>query len=577
MYDNDNLVDIKSLRYVIYARKSTDDPQRQLRSIPDQIVECKAMAERLGIKIVDVLEEKQSAKIPHRRPVFAAMLEDLEKGKYDGILSWHPDRLARNALEGGILIQMVDDGTIQDLKFVTHHFSPDANGKMLLGMAFVLSKQYSDKLSQDVTRGVRKRHLEGKTPIYKHGYFRDESGIYRPDAERFDLIKETWLMRADGKSLKEITDFLNDSDYFRLIKSSGEKQYITQQKLSILFRDPFYFGLLVQAGQTVNLCELYDDFVPMIDRETYDKVQSLSTVRHNPYKSSSRTFYPLKQIVRCAYCQGNMLVGPSSGRKERYLYYRCDKDYCVRNSPENKAKDQKDPTKIKVSVRAKVIFEFVYDLLKEGLNLTEKEYRESYQGLKALGDNEKQRIRTQIETLNGQLRHLKSGITQIALSLPKMLNNETAYQINEEELAKKKQEATRVEASIAKLKTKLTTKEDDDLTLEEFLNISKNAATTVKAGDAVVKDTICRLIFLNIDVDDTKVASCRAKEPFDTLLKTRLLHTSRAEATSVEPAQPLFRTIVSCWKHGNISKEILETEGIVQNSGMNDRGYVYQY
>ena len=52
---------------------------------------------------------------------------------------------------------MVDNETIKDFKFVTHVYSPDANGKMLLGMAFVLSKQYSDKLSQDVTRGVRSR------------------------------------------------------------------------------------------------------------------------------------------------------------------------------------------------------------------------------------------------------------------------------------------------------------------------------------------------------------------------------------------------------------------------------------
>lgn len=527
MYDEENQVDIKSLRYVLYARKSTDDPKRQLRSIPDQIDECQKLSERLEINVVDILEEKQSAKIPHRRPVFDSMLEDIRKGKYDGILAWHPDRLARNALEAGILIEMIDQGQIQDLKFVTHHFTNDANGKMILGIAFVLSKQYSDKLSQDVTRGVRKRHKEGRTPIYKHGYARDENGLYTPDAERFDLIKQAWVMRADDKSLEEICSFLNESDYFRLVESSNKRQYMTEQKLSKLFRDPFYFGLLVQAGQTVNLCELNDDFVPMISQALYDKVQSLSLNRRNPYKSTNKTFFPLKQIVRCAFCQDNMLVGPSSGRKDVYLYYRCDNEMCIRNSLENMGKKRNDSTKIKVSIRGKIIFDFIYDFLKDGLNLTEKEYKDYYQGLKTLGDNDRQQIRSQIESYNAQKRHLQREIKGIALSLPKIIDNDTAYQINREELENKKRDLIKVEANTEKLKTQLAAKEDDELSLEEFLNISKNAGMTVKAGDAIVKDTICRLIFLNILVDDKKVASYQLKEPFATLLKSRSLQSSR--------------------------------------------------
>ena len=147
----ENEVDFRNLKYVLYARKSSDDPERQIPSLPDQINECKQLAARLGLTVVKILEETKSAKSPHQRPIFTQMLKDLKVGVYDAILAWNPDRLARNMLEGGTLIDMVDQEQIKDLKFVTHHFTSDANGKMLLGMAFVLSKQYSDKLSQDVT------------------------------------------------------------------------------------------------------------------------------------------------------------------------------------------------------------------------------------------------------------------------------------------------------------------------------------------------------------------------------------------------------------------------------------------
>ncbi len=141
-------IDITKLKYVIYARKSTDDPERQSKSIPDQIAECRLLAKRLGLRVVDSpIKESRSAKKPNNRPRFRELIKDIKKGKYDGIIAWNPDRLARNMLEGGEIIDMVDSETLKDLKFVTHHFTKDANGKMLLGMAFVLSKQYSDKLS----------------------------------------------------------------------------------------------------------------------------------------------------------------------------------------------------------------------------------------------------------------------------------------------------------------------------------------------------------------------------------------------------------------------------------------------
>ena len=254
MYDDDEQIDIKKLKYALYARKSTDDPQRQIRSIDDQIDECKLMAQRLGIKVVATIREEKSAKKPGLRPKFSNMLKDLQNKKYDAVLAWNPDRLARNMKEGGEIIDMVDEGIIQDMKFVTHHFSSDANGKMLLGMAFVLSKQYSDKLSQDVTRGVKRGLNQGKsagTP--KHGYIRTDEGIYRPDGKNFDLICEAWTMRKAGKSLKSIAQQMNDNGYARTYKDkatkAGQKVLMSDKILSDrVFPDPFYYGVLIQKG-----------------------------------------------------------------------------------------------------------------------------------------------------------------------------------------------------------------------------------------------------------------------------------------------------------------------------------------
>jgi len=129
-------VDTSKVKYKIYVRKSTDDPQRQVRSVEDQLAECEELARRLHLHVVKPhIVEKKSAKIPDQRSKFNDMFREINNGIYDGIIAWNPDRLARNMLEGGEIINMIDEGVLTDLKFFSHHFTKDANGKMLLGMA----------------------------------------------------------------------------------------------------------------------------------------------------------------------------------------------------------------------------------------------------------------------------------------------------------------------------------------------------------------------------------------------------------------------------------------------------------
>ena len=60
-------------KFFIYTRKSTDDKDRQIRSIADQLAELKELAVKEQIEVVDIFVEKQTAKAPGR-PVFNEML-----------------------------------------------------------------------------------------------------------------------------------------------------------------------------------------------------------------------------------------------------------------------------------------------------------------------------------------------------------------------------------------------------------------------------------------------------------------------------------------------------------------------
>lgn len=72
-------------KFFLYARKSTEEPDRQILSIEAQITELREFAEREHLEIVQEFVESQTAKEPGR-PIFNQMLSLIEKGFANGII-----------------------------------------------------------------------------------------------------------------------------------------------------------------------------------------------------------------------------------------------------------------------------------------------------------------------------------------------------------------------------------------------------------------------------------------------------------------------------------------------------------
>jgi len=120
------------IKYFLYVRKSTEDEERQIMSIEAQLVELKECAKREGIEIIKEFIESKSAKTPGRK-VFEQMIEQVKQSQEPvGLLAWHPDRLARNSVDGGQIIYLIDIQKIVSLKFPTFWFEPTPQGLFML-------------------------------------------------------------------------------------------------------------------------------------------------------------------------------------------------------------------------------------------------------------------------------------------------------------------------------------------------------------------------------------------------------------------------------------------------------------
>ena len=151
------------MKYFLYIRKSTDEDDRQVLSLEAQETELKEFALRENLLIAATFRESQTAKEPGR-PLFNDMLKRMESGEAEGILAWHPDRLARNSIDGGRIIFLIDTGKIKALKSPTFWFEPTPQGKFMLNIAFGQSKYFLIIFQRIRKEGCVKNCAEANCP-----------------------------------------------------------------------------------------------------------------------------------------------------------------------------------------------------------------------------------------------------------------------------------------------------------------------------------------------------------------------------------------------------------------------------
>ncbi len=302
-----------SRKFFIYTRKSTDTEDRQVRSLADQLSELRELARKEQLEVVDVFIEKQTAKVPGR-PVFAEMLERIEAGEASGILAWHPDRLARNSVDGGKVIYLVDTGKITDLKFPTFWFDATPQGKFMLSIAFGQSKYYVDNLSENIKRSYRQRLKDGiwphKAPL---GYLNDKklkSLVIDPAIA--PLIKKAFEAYATGNyALSDLRRIMGD---LGLVSHTGKELSISNYQY--LLKNTLYHGLIYSGG------EFYESkHEPIISKKLFDTCQEVMTRKSKPQHEGGLKPYAYRGLFKCGGCGSSITTETQKGHN----YLRCTK------------------------------------------------------------------------------------------------------------------------------------------------------------------------------------------------------------------------------------------------------------
>ena len=506
--------DKADFKYAIYLRKSSESEDKQERSLRDQMADCEDLILREGLRVVKVFEESMSAKEPDIRPKYREMITDLQNGKYDGIIAWHPNRLARNMKDGGEIIDLLDKNIIKDLKFVSYTYSNDTSGKMLLGMTFVISKQYSDHLSDSVTRGNRRSIEEGRyINKAKHGYKKDRNSYLRPDGSNFTHIVNAFAMRLEHKTLDEIAEYLNKSGYERKNALTGKvyAQKINKEKVRRILSDPIYTGVVVYGPTIVDLTLVYD-FIPAVSVEDFmainklDEKSDLFKLAKSYRKGDTVKSDLLRGKVFCSGCGEARFTGITpkklKDRTANYFYFRCETDGC---SLENK------------STRAKVIHNFAIEYLSKKPFSHVDAYTHYKEEFARVAQDRLKDGMQDLRLKRGELKKSEDRLSDIRSAMVLEKDPEMkGYQ--KEEFARANKKIIELTAYIDELQQTLEAIKGAPRSFENFLELFENMAQRI-ANPASMEELNILLgkFFLNFTVNKKNVEKYTLNEPFASL------------------------------------------------------------
>jgi DNA invertase Pin-like site-specific DNA recombinase len=171
-------------RAAVYVRVSTVDqhPETQLN-------ELRQFASQRGFDIVQEYTDHGFSGTKARRPALDKLMEDARRHKFDVLMVWSIDRLARSTKH---LLQTLDELNGMGIQFLSQRESIDTDGPLGRAIIVIVSAMAELErciLIERVRAGMRRAKLEGR-----------QIGRSRLDMNREQIVHD----RRSGMSLTQV-------------------------------------------------------------------------------------------------------------------------------------------------------------------------------------------------------------------------------------------------------------------------------------------------------------------------------------------------------------------------------------
>lgn len=492
----------------VYCRLSDEDRDKINKtddsdSIVNQRSMCLKYADQNGWNVVDIYSDDDFSGAGTFRPDFERLIKDCESGKINLVLCKSQSRFSRDMgvieyylhnkfLEWGVrFVSIVDNA---DTSIEANKKSRQING--------LINEWYLDDLSQNIKKSLRNKREDGlfMGSFAPYGYDRSEEDYHKLviDPVAAEVVKKIFKMYADGYGYHRICEYLNNNNILpRSVykKQKGSKFVCSNCDLETvrwnpdtvaqILRNEVYIGNLVQGKTTYvsyknhkkksvsanEWCRTPNTHEPIIDMETWNKVQSILGTHYKVTKTGQINYFTRKVYCSCcgkAFMRNVYNVKSEKTGKRAYLQCKGNKKYHICDN--NKA--------IRMDKLEEILLDAINDLLNNYYDRNDlKELYEIRQEQDTNNNDSIKALEKEKEDLNKKISNNKTYYRNLFEEKVKGVISEDMFQMmskdyfNEIENMMKRIEI--IDKQIEKLKVDKKEKKHADDILKKYKHIKK--------------------------------------------------------------------------------------------------------
>ena len=314
------------LRVAAYCRVSTEQEEQQ-NSYQVQIAYYTDLINRkkewtlAGVFADEGISGTQTKK----RTEFNRMIRMCKKKKIDLVITKSISRFARNTVDCLEYVRQLKDLGIGVIFEKENINTLKMTNEFMIALYGSFAQAESESISKNVSWGKEKAFREGKVPFqYKHllGYRKGADGKPEIVPEEAETVRLIFSLYLDGYTLLNIAQILMNQ---KITTATGKSEWTKSAIQSILKNEKYVGDALLQKTFTVDCIThkvvknngerpmylITDHHTPIIDRDTFNRVQQEIARRSSKRKISDQTKteqgkysgkYVLSELLICGQC-----------------------------------------------------------------------------------------------------------------------------------------------------------------------------------------------------------------------------------------------------------------------------------
>lgn len=315
-----------ALPCAIYCRISRDKEGGGL-GVERQEADCRALAERLGWKVVAVFVDNDlSAYSGKKRPQYEQMLRAVETGAVHGIIAWHTDRLHRRTVELESFVSLAESHGLQVETVTSGQLNlSTASGRMVARMLGAAAQHEIDHARERMKAAKAQMAAAGKYRGGPRPYGYETGGLVVRESEA-QVIRDATAAVLAGRTLASIARELQEAG---ATTSTGAEW--TYNRLRDVLTRPRNAGLVANGRTDRGVLDIIGpaEWPAIVDEDSFRAVWALLSDPSRRRQNGNDTRWLGSGIYTCGICQDGSTLRPApyggtaKSKRERQYLYRC--------------------------------------------------------------------------------------------------------------------------------------------------------------------------------------------------------------------------------------------------------------